>query len=181
MPLITLSEYKKYASKNNPEHDETLTQIIDGVSDLVKAYCGRDFVRESYNEELDVDLPFTSDLFVRSIPVVSVTEIRERGEDEDFEVVDPSVYRVNKGTGRISRLRGYWPQGISSVEIDYEGGLEGPPADVKLACYELVNYYFKRDYVPRKQVQNSTKENSEIEHGLPVHIATILNGHRYLL
>ena len=47
--LITLDDYKEYASINSIDFDDRIQSIVTRVSELVKTYCGRKFI-DYYNK-----------------------------------------------------------------------------------------------------------------------------------
>jgi len=157
--LITLEEYKDISGITSDTVDDIVTSHLPGVSALVRNYCNREF-NSHYEDELVEYHSIKFDIravFLREVPIVGVTSVREKvsGEwnelvlDEDYIIDDylDAIYRVNSSGNFLS-----FPIGINSVEITYTGGYGNIPEDLKLAVVDLVDYYINNEH-------NTTKSN----------------------
>lgn len=159
--LITLQEYKDFLGINTDDQNVQLSGTIAYVSQLVKEYCSStfvDFVDDPKEEFYTVNIP-SKQLYLRDFPVLSVEsiEIRNNAESnyESFSNFDVDYY-----TSALYRTDGpAWPMGVNSVKVTYKCGYEELPAGLKLAIFNLVQYYNSEEYRPRKASGSSTMES----------------------
>jgi len=177
--LVTLEEYKTYASIRSEEQDERLTQLIETVSSLIKAYCGRTFI--DFYDEADTMI-FNGEypqLFVREYPIrdvlsfeyspdygVTYTPLTEGTDfvidyalDVVFVIIMPSVASVN------------------GLKLQYRGGYETLPADLKLAVFDTIMYYAKSENNPKK-VNGFVSIEYVLSADFPAHIKRVLDLYR---
>jgi hypothetical protein len=174
MDLITLQEYKNYKKINNPEKDAVLSTVITSVSNLIKVYCGKTFI-DHY------DTPITE---VRTIkdgmdavvlseyPLRVVSAVTAKGVD-----ITPDI-TVDADMGIISSAPNFLTPGVDVLSVTYTGGYEETPADVKLACFELVDYYVQGEHKSRKTFGGSSVEYHQSVNEWPFHIQSILDMYR---
>lgn len=84
----------------------------------------------------------------------------------------------------ITRNSGKFPAGAKSVKLVYKGGYASTPGDLKLACYDLMTYYLKKESTPAKAMPGSEIKNiskSQTLHSeFPPHIKRILEHYRHI-
>lgn len=181
--LISLADYKLYASINSTDYDEKITSIVSKVSELVKSYCNRLFI-DGYNplsgsfvditEYTNVDGAYYPNEFPIQ-ELVSVEYSQDNGTTYTavsgcaFDRVKEAIYIPDEG--RV---------GINAFKITYKGGYQNTPEDLKLACLDLVEYYYKGEYTPRKATSNNIVEYITTS-DLPSHIKRVLDLYRVIL
>ena len=162
MEIITLAEYKIFASISSPNQDAQLTPLVNFVNQFVSDYLG---VSESVVEYLDNSstllLPssqlvasIVGDIYTNGILVPNsiITDFMQLG----FKVVFATPI-----TGKVT--------------ITLSNSI-GNPA-VKEACFLLVKYYLKEEYKPNIQSGQEQVQASEPK-GLPIYIKNILDLYR---
>ena len=87
--LITLQQYKDFAGLQGVQHDARINVIIDSVSQLVKNYCGTNFI-DNYSsaktQYFDITDSRTTRIMLDEGPIVSVTSVQERESQADSYV-----------------------------------------------------------------------------------------------
>lgn len=166
--LITLEEYKVSENLKNLENDSRIESLITSVSQLVKTYCGTtliDYVTADKVEEFSLDYN-TSNIQVSEGPLISVSKVEERasyGADYvELTEAAKEFYADLKGDLIIRTTNSgfaQWPQGPGCVKITYRGGYTTVPEDLKLVVIDLVRYYFKDEYKPRRTIGGSSLTN----------------------
>ena len=162
MEIITLAEYKVFASISSPNQDAQLTPLVNFVNQFVSDYLG---VSESVVEYVDNSntllLPssqlvasIVGDIYTNGILVPNsiITDFMQLG----FKVVFTTPI-----TGKVT--------------ITLSNNI-GNPA-VKEACFLLVKYYLKEEYKPNIQSGQEQVQASEPK-GLPIYIKNILDLYR---
>jgi hypothetical protein len=181
--LITLDEYKEYAVITSIEFDDKLQSIVNRVSDLVKSYCGRKFI-DYYNKATQqfqniVEYSnFDGTYYPKEFPLQSLVSV-------EYSLDLGETYTLILGCALDkSRDAIYIPdegrEGINMFKITYTGGYQKTPEDLKLACLDLVEYYYKSEAVPRRTTMNNTVEYVTTS-DMPSHIKRVLDLYRVLL
>lgn len=181
--LITLADYKEYASINSTEFDGKISSLVTKVSELVKTYCNR-LIIDGYDpisaSFLDI-VEYTDrdgHYFPNEFPIQSIVSI-------EYSTDSGETYTTVSG-GAFDRVKEaiYIPeenrQGINAFKITYKGGYQTTPEDLKLACLDLVEYYYKGEYTPRKTSNNNVVEYITTS-DLPSHIKRVLDLYRVIL
>lgn len=179
--LVTIDEYKDHASINSIDFDDRIQSIINRISEFIKSYCGRNFI-DNFDKATNTftDIEEYSNIpgyfYTREFPIQEVTNVE---------------YSSNKGTSYISTIFYYDKskdavyidnnnEGINAYKITYKGGYAKTPEDLKLACMDLIDYYYKSESVPRKSSNNNTIEYI-MSSDLPSHIKRVLDIYRVIL
>lgn len=177
MDLITLEEYKAYKKIGNPEKDDVLQAIISSVSNLIKVYCGRTFI-DHYaipKEEIQSVTAGRTALILEEIPLGVVSGVNNAGTDITSEIkIDTQAGIIFKADG------GYFTPGTDIITITYTGGFAETPADIKLAAFELTDYYANSEHTARKSFGGSSIEYHPDKNSWPYHIQSILDMYRDL-
>ena len=163
--ILTLSRYKQIKKMTKTDDDIKLSLIISSVNNLIKTYIGRNLLQGVEPIEEYITLDYDTDVIFPDVwPITSIESITEvpLGYTYDSTVHLPlneaSDY-ITVGTDRIYRTNGYWPQGPNSVRIVYNAGYETVPEELELAAVELVDYYFKEQYLQSRVSGNTTITN----------------------
>lgn len=192
--LVSLTDYKEYEKKTDAKDDDRLLVLVSSVSQMVKSYCGRAFVdyySTDKTEYFSIPTDTFNSIFVEETPIVSVTSIKERpslsagwvtlvsdGTGGKYEFI------LEEDIGKIIRTSdtgfAYWPKGPKRVEVVYKGGYSSIPVDLKLAVFDIISYYHKREYIPRQTVQGTTRDRNtsasvDGQAAFPDHITRVLD------
>ena len=162
--LITLADYKLYASINSTDFDDRISSIVNKVSELVKTYCNRLFIDGYFYPQ---EFPLQA--------LINVEYSTDMGET--YTQLLDCVLDRSKDAIYIPELG---REGINMFKITYTGGYQKTPEDLKLACLDLVDYYYKGESVPRRSSMNNTIEYV-MTSDMPSHIKRVLDLYRILL
>jgi hypothetical protein len=195
--LITVAQYKDAEGLRGEKDDDRLAVIVPQVSDLVKKYCGISFI-DYYStdkvETFSIDDNYTTTIIVSESPLVTVDSVEERasysGSYETLTTTDYEYYvdtesdaiiRTNKEGNPIPFKRG-----VGAVKITYNAGYSATPEDLKLALFDLVNYYMKDEHKERRtlggaQLQNQGTSGIRDNSDFPDHIKRVLDLYRVII
>ena len=158
--LITVVQYKDAEGLRGEKDDDRLNVIVPQVSDLVKKYCGISFV-DFYSTD-KVETFSVDDNYTTTIIVSAIIRTNSQGK--------PIAYK----------------QGVGAVKITYKAGYSETPDDLKLALFDLVNYYIKDEHKERRTLGGATINNQGTA-GLrqstdfPDHIKRVLDLYRVVI
>lgn len=194
--LVTLREYKDFAGLTGVSEDAKLNVIIPSISQAVKTYCGTslvDYYSSDKVEYFDITDNETYQIMVDESPLVSVSQVQERkGQDEAYTtlisensdgsnkydyIVDTEIDTIIRTTANGDKM---FPKGRKAVKVTYRAGYASTPADLKLACFDLVKYYLKDERkqamtISGAQVQNPVSTSLRENIDFPDHIKRILD------
>ena len=194
--LVTLREYKDFAGLTGVSEDAKLNVIIPSISQAVKTYCGTSIVDHYSSDKVeyfDITDDMTYQIMVDESPLVSVSQVQERdsqsgtyttliSEDSDgsgkYEyVVDTERDLIIRTTATGDKM---FPKGRKAVKVTYRAGYASTPADLKLACFDLVKYYLKDERkaslsIAGAQVRNPVSTSIRDNIDFPDHIKRILD------
>ena len=195
--LITVAQYKDAEGLRGEKDDDRLAIIVPQVSDLVKKYCGISFI-DFYStdkvETFSIDDNYTTTIIVSESPLVTVDSVQERasysGSYETLTTTDYEYYvetesdaiiRTNKEGNPIPFKRGG-----GAGKITYNAGYSATPEDLKLALFDLVNYYMKDEHKERRtlggaQLQNQGTSGIRDNSDFPDHIKRVLDLYRVII
>lgn len=194
--LVTLREYKDFAGLTGVGEDAKLNVIIPSISQAVKTYCGTsivDYYSSDKVEYFDITNDMTYQIMVDESPLVSVSQVQERdsqsgtyttliSEDSDGSgkydyVIDTERDLITRTTSTGDKM---FPKGRKAVKVTYRAGYASTPADLKLACFDLVKYYLKDERkasltIAGAQVRNPVSTTIRDNIDFPDHIKRILD------
>ena len=188
--LVSLDEYKTYKGIKNAEEDDTILQIIGNVSEFVKTYCNRTFIdyyleNKTEYKSADYNVIYPDEFPIRSITSlgisndggISYTNLVE-GENYFIDREDDSIKTKTSDTTKFSSSS----YNVNNVKIIYKGGYEDTPEDVKIACFDLIEFYREAEYIPKRVMSGATQDNQAFRlmytTNLPAHIKRVLDMHR---
>lgn len=180
--LVSLDEYKEYSGINSTEYDDILTSIINKASAFIKEYCSRALI-DNYDKATSTYTPiveYTNDYgyyYTKEFPVRSVVSV-EYSADNGVTYTPFTAIIHDKSKDAI--FIGGTLEGINAYKVTYTGGYDKTPEDLKLACFDLVDFYYKKEAVPRKTSMNNTVEYVTSSN-LPSHIKRVLDLYRVLM
>jgi hypothetical protein len=194
--LVTLREYKDFAGLTGVSEDAKLNVIIPSISQAVKTYCGTsivDYYSSDKVEYFDITDDMTYQIMVDESPLVSVSEVQERdsqsgtyttliSEDSDGSgkydyVIDTEKDLITRTTSTGDKM---FPKGRKAVKVTYRAGYASTPADLKLACFDLVKYYLNDERIQSlsiagAQIRNPVSTTIRDNIDFPDHIKRILD------
>ena len=188
--LVTLVQYKEAEGISSSKDDLRFNSIIPSVSELVKTYCGNSFV-DFYSSNKTETFTIDWDTYVVQLtesPVNSIVSVQERetyGTSYSTLTTSDSEYYLESSTDSILRTNDSgryqnWPKGVGSVKVVYKGGYSEVPADLKLAVFDLITYYYKDEHKQRQSIAGATLQNQgsssqRMNVGFPDHIKRVLD------
>ena len=188
--LVTLAQYKEAEGISSSKDDLRFNSIIPSVSELVKTYCGVSFV-DFYSSNKTETFTIDWDTYVVQLtesPVNSIVSVQERetyGAAYSTLTTSDSEYYLESSTDSILRTNDSgryqnWPKGVGSVKVVYTGGYSEVPADLKLAVFDLITYYYKDEHKQRQSIAGATLQNQgsssqRMNVGFPDHIKRVLD------
>uniref|UniRef100_UPI002FDB2840 hypothetical protein n=1 Tax=Anaerospora hongkongensis TaxID=244830 RepID=UPI002FDB2840 len=164
--------------------DEILTMLINASSVEIAGFCQRVFKLDSYTEYYQGD--GDKRLLVDNYPIIAVESVKI-GDEE----LTAGQYRRKDKAG-ILEYRPCWPKG-KEIEIEYTAGyvlpqdaideeeempLQTLPADIEMACMELVSIAYNKRGSEHLTVEVIGSLRSEFIQGMPQHIQAILTRYR---
>lgn len=146
MTLCALSDVEPLLNLTAGDPAEPLlTALIGQASAWIEAICGRVFEQATYSESYDGN--GNARLLLRNTPVVSVASVMvgslviPQAVPANGSVVGQPGWRA---TDRAVLLSGYcFERGQDNVSVTYTAGYATIPADLTLACAELVALSFR--------------------------------------
>lgn len=179
--LITLAEFKAYKGISSTNQDSSLNSIIPKVSALAKTLCRRTFIDYVDEAKVEISTASTKSLLLTEFPVIEVISVEQ---STDFgrtytELTEFDYYIVDKAAGCI--LPTYYPlcDLPNAYIVTYKGGyVDGVPEELKLALFDLVDYYLKNDgavHSPKAPGTNSVQIEYISTTSLPAHIKRVLD------
>lgn len=153
--LVSLSEAETYLGSLNNQ-SERITTLLQLAERRVKSFCGREFEKSTYTERV----VFSDGIgWVNETPLLSINSITHR---DGFTV---SVREFSED-GFIE----LWEGTNSIYTVNYEGGYEIVPDDIKLAVLRLMEYYLNQS----EGVNSYSFEGTNVKFGTPENVETIL-------
>ena len=181
MDLIDIDEYKIYAKISTTDQDEKIELISSSVSELVKAYCARAFLDYYDTDKVEYYNGGATSYFTEEMPIMSITSIEESIDygQNYTALVSFEDYVLDLMNDKIIIFAGDLVNAPNYYKITYKAGFPRLPSDLKLACFDLVDYYMKKESTPRKSGSDVSVQyitNSD----LPPHIKRVLDLYRVI-
>lgn len=180
--LITKAECKAYLGITSSNRDAEIDLLIPKVSKLVQTYCRRGLTEYAsanvYTQYSDGGL---DKIILEETPVVSIISFSnstDYGQNYTNLVQytdwvlgkDQCIYPLN-----VSKYFDYY---LNGYKLEYFGGYEDLPDDLKLAVLDLVEYYMKNNtavHVNRDVTPNVTQIQYVATSNFPAHIKRVLD------
>ncbi|HIE78513.1 MAG TPA: hypothetical protein EYP92_06830 [Candidatus Thioglobus sp.] len=186
--LVTSDEYKDYQGITSSTNDSKLSVLTGHVSDLIKNYCGRTFcdwynvTKTEYFDTTKVNKLYTVEWPINT--TYASTEVaysKDGGVTYTALVKNTDYYLDEDGiradySGLINFLSSNLFKGI---RVKYRGGYDSinVPKDLKLATYDLITYYLRKEQSPRKSIGDTSVEHVKST-DFPPHIKRVLDLYR---
>jgi len=142
--MILLEDYKNYADINSPNQDNKLTPLVAYVNDFVEKYCGTKFSLQTVTGERV--LVSEGGFILPNAPVSSIENIELVEDDREFEYWP----RLEEGTVEVDFEDSIY------ARVDYTWGYDGLPDGLKIPCFELISYFYKREFNKSKSLGGET-------------------------
>lgn len=165
-----------------------LDVLVSSISELVKTYCGNSFVDyystnkiEYFNVESGAKI-----LQLTESPIVQLVSVEERtSPTEAYVVLTSADYYLDSFTDSLFRVPLYWTEGPGAAKITYKAGYATTPADLKLAVFDLITYYYKEEYKERRtiggtSITNQVSSTQWRNVDFPDHIKRVLDLYRHM-
>lgn len=180
MALVTLQEYKDYYTINSTDNDVRLQLLADLVSDLIESYLGRTIQVATYTDKKK-EIVGTS-IYLDNFPIVDVTSVKFYSKvTNSLVTAEAADYAIYEDEGIIEFINPAILAAIDNTrsknsEVTYSGGYAVTPSDLKLAIFDLITYYNKRQQTPVVSFNNQTRDSSSAFSGseMPAHIKRVL-------
>jgi hypothetical protein len=177
--LFDLDEYKLASGIVSTDKDDKLEALAASVSTLVKSYCARTFVDYFTTDKTEYYNGGNTTYAPEEFPIVSITSA---AYSSDYgQTYTPLVvytdYVLDNSKDVIILFNADTVDSPNAYKLVYKAGYSTVPADLKLALYDLMDYYLKKEATPRKSSGSVSIEyitNSDF----PPHIKRILDLYR---
>jgi len=130
---------------------------------------------------------FTANRWTGACSATGYTNEADCTSTGNFWVAEPQ-YMFDAESDRVVRLgvlgnASAFPAGPDTIRVTYTGGYSSTPEDLKLAAFDLVTYYFKKESTPHKSVSagitlSSRTTPTDKPSDFPAHIKRILDLYR---
>lgn len=178
--LISKSEYKNYIGIASSNKDAEIDLLIPKVSELVKTYCRRTFI-DYYNQaKIEYFDGGFQEFLLKETPAVTILSVaKSTNYGSTYTNLTKFTDWVDSGDSiRAISNNGYFPSLIRGYRVEYLGGYDTVPEDLKLAVLDLVEYYSKNNsavHVNRDVTPNVTQIQYVASTNFPAHIKRILD------
>lgn len=142
--LTTLAKVKTALEITGTDDDTYLEALIDRVSEIIEAYCDREFNSESREEIFDGT--GTDDYITDEWPINSITSLSIRQStlnEDDWETLDSEYYHYYGDQGVVHYLNGFL-KGVKNYKIVYTAGYTEVPDDLEQAAIDMISYYYNK-------------------------------------
>jgi len=194
--LITLTEYKTYRNIGSDTKDTQHGALVPIVSEFVENYCNRKFLDyymspgiteyfDGKNTKVQLSqfpVNFVDAVYISDDAGLTTEQLSEDASDGRGYVVDYLDGIVHSQNDLLQFISVY-STAYKSLQIDYRAGyadIASIPQDLKLACFSLIEFYDKQEYIPGKALAGANVENIFPDISLPPHIRRILDLYRVL-
>jgi len=177
--LVTRSEYKNYLGITSSNKDTEIDLLIPKVSSLVKTYCRRSFI-DYYDEAYIEYFEGGYDRFIlKESPVKEVLAVKKSiNYGKTYTTLTEYTDWVQDGDLVRVLNNGIFEPLIRGYRVEYFGGFEDLPEDLKLAVLDLIEYYSKNNsavHVNRDVTPNVTQIQYVATTNFPAHIKRVLD------
>ena len=179
MALITLTEYKTFIGKSNPNDDAKLQPLVDMANEYIPLYCNTPFEstvvtgKRLTNFEYSIILPHAPILSVEDLKVII------SGNQVDIDSAD-YIVDLEEGIIHLVDYTGAMPTKSFGFLADYTYGAATIPKPVMLAAFELVRHYEKREFNKQKDLGNGQKVDYSPTEVIPQQVRSMLDVYRVL-
>ncbi len=183
--LLTLAEYKTLKGKNstNLSEDVRIGANIVSVSAAVKQYLGRSLIEYYSTVKTEYFSGVDTVIFLKEYPVISAV-VSYKTSTGYTPLVEDVDYFINYEDGTLEHMSGCGfiskAVGNKFIKVEYTGGTEKAPDDIKMAVADLVEKQIKQEHSVSKSMggQDTMNYPAAPMGRFPTHIAVILDMYR---
>lgn len=177
--MVTLEKVKQYGNVTEFESDTLLVRMIAAASAAIENYCSRVFASALYTEVRNGT--GNRSLSMIRFPITAVTGVRVNDQTIPLRTsATGNGYTFDEYSVRLSGYR--FDEGYGNVEITYTAGLPDVPADIELACCEVVMLRYKsRDRMGVTSKSLAGETISFTNDDFPEYVTRVLNQYRSVI
>lgn len=193
--LVDLQDYKEYKQITETQTDPYRQALITYVSKLVESYCNRVF-KDYANSPgvIEYHSALTNRVYLNHFPALEVYSVETSPDSGNTYTALSEGYQdtydgyfVDLENGVVMTQNQRTPflyscnLEFNSLRVTYRAGYEDEiPADLKLACFDLIHYYEHEESTVRKAMMGGTLDNPLPfnDANFPPHIERILSLYR---
>jgi len=193
MALLTAAEAKTYVPQLDDVDSVQLGLLLEVASLQLESICNRKFAASDYHEKQTGD--GGCETFVSNPPILRLDSVEYLGTSgtkyinsgiEFCTVTDIGQLRFKQSQSSEAEFYSFTKDDLSNVTINYRGGYETLPYDLKLLiswwAYGLYQESASTTDLKSESLQeySYTKGTGSVETGLPQRIQDILNAYRLI-
>lgn len=185
LALVTLVEGKEKLKITASSEDSILGVLINGVSQAIKKYTGRNFISASYTQFYDGD--GTDELQLANYPVTALTTLND-DVNRDFasgDDISSDDYLLDGPAGivRLWNTESVFIRAKANVKVVYTAGytVANIPADLKLAALRWIAREYMKFSDKKAQVVLASVRDQNITYDvtdIPADVKATLDRHR---
>ncbi len=149
LDLITLQEYKTYASITGTNQDAHISAMIPRVSSFVKQLCRRTFVDHIDDARVDVYRGGTTQLVLRETPLINMQSVEFSSDygKTYTTLTEYTEYVLDTENSCVEFILPYYQtfSQPNAFKLTYSCGYEVLPADLKLAVLDTLMHLIRND------------------------------------
>ena len=185
--LLTLDEaYDCLELKDSFDQIDTLIQFINGISEIIERYCGREILSRARTEVFDGDgtnrYITQNGLNTTAIASICYRNYGETDYNESADAVPEASIKYNGKTGEVYLLDSYaFEWGFQNCFITYTAGETTVPTSIKLAAKVILKDFWNRDERQTQALAAMSIEGQSVTfrvEEVPTEARGILNGWR---
>jgi len=165
---------------------DTLIQFINGVSEVIERYTGREFLSRARTEYIDGNgtnyYILQHGLNTTAVSAICFRNYGEANYNETADAVAAASIKYNGATGEVYLLNGYaFAKGFQNCFITYTAGLSSVPISIKLAAKMILKKFWRSDDAQTQTIASMSVEGQTVTfrvEELPAEAKAILDGWR---
>jgi hypothetical protein len=177
--LVTKAEYKTYMGITSVNSDSEIDFLLPKVSDLVKSYCRRTFIDYYADVKTEYFDGGFKTLLLKETPLVTVSTVSYSADyGKTYTNLVKYTDWVIQGDSIVSLSPYGFTETINGYRVNYFGGYDAVPGDLKLAVLDLIEYYSRNNgavHSSRDLNPNTTQINYVSSTNLPAPIKRVLD------
>lgn len=167
--LTTTARFKTYKNITVSTYDTAIGYLVTAVSHFITLYCEREsFHSDTYTTTFDGT--GRRSFFLPETPITALTTVLFDANEATTDSHTGSEFDYNAKTGEIrfkptaTNARSF-NKGFQNLTITYTGGYATIPANLELACWRAIEFYFNASQtnanVKREKIGDYEIENFE--------------------
>ncbi|CAM0079017.1 head-tail adaptor [Vibrio phage D51] len=182
MSIITLEEFKVYASISSPNQDDRINALLEPATEMIEGYLKQTFTSEDLDTpvtasktETFLTRPFEQEYLLDEVDttIANVSLAGIRGNEAPELTADDWFPDT-----RLGKVTLFYPMTdtIFKITVEYDV-TRSPTESIKLAACMLVDYWLQKDF-NSAVAQGGQSVTYVPVRTLPKHIENILNNYR---